>query len=134
MITLLLAGFLLQAEAKVDALPMPMLGQVMQAQPYATKAGAKAVLLDGAILLFCFGADLYSTDAAIRNGAVEANPLTPTVESRVGAKMMAGSAIFGAQTWLRLEGHNRWATVARWAMVAMYSVAIGINGHNAGWW
>lgn len=139
-----LAPFQATLEGRVAALALPYLGEMMQSAfetpPYdpadlhVTRKGLQAFGYDVAIWGFLQGADLYSTDAAIRNGATEANPLIPTVESRVGLKTMASSLILGTQGWLRLRGHHGWASVLRWTMVAMYGWAIYTNGNNAGWW
>lgn len=79
-------------------------------------------------------ADLYSTAWALHRcgGACgEGNPLGPTVEARVALKM-ATAASTGLTLWkLRRDGHNRAASIVRWASVAVNAALVVNNSVHA---
>lgn len=74
------------------------------------------------------GADLLSTDFALRNGAVERNPFIPTVESRVGMKFISASA--QVATMLLLDKVLHKPKAALWTSRAVTAVFIGVALHN----
>lgn len=79
-------------------------------------------------------ADLYSTAWALHRcggSCGEGNPLGPTAEARVALKM-ATAASTGLTLWkLRRDGHNRTATIVRWASVAVNAALVANNTRHA---
>jgi hypothetical protein len=66
------------------------------------------------------GADLFSTEWALKHGAVEKNPIMRgSTAKRVALKsLQVGVATWGAEK-LEKDGHKGWAKVVRWGVPAL---------------
>lgn len=140
MLALVLAASLYQAAATAGARPSALcdltnIGCVEgKGMPVAVEKIADDYGRDLAWLIGSNAADLYSTAWALHrcDGACgEGNPLGPTVEARVALKM-ATAASTGLTLWkLRRDGHNRAATIVRWASVAVNAALVVNNTRHA---
>ena len=75
-------------------------------------------------LAICHGADITTTQVALRNGARELNPLMP---QQPAWNLVVGSAASAGQVWVFHRMGRSHPKLAKWATVA----AIGVEGWAA---
>lgn len=129
----MIAAFLLSAVLVLDGGDLERsssLGRVQSTAHHRTYSWYAGVLAPA------MGADILTTGIALYRGREEKNPLLPTVEIRIGAKVLACSAIAGLAWLLDHYNHLRGAKLlvffadGVFLALSIHNLVIGpSNGH-----